>query len=266
MHNRIFGGVLAALIAFTIACSNTPGSPTSPSTGTGGADAPALPDGSTLKVSAPTPLSPVGGVEVTDLDPDLIIRNSTPTYHPGPLNGLAYVFEVRDEEGRVVYTSPAVAAGAGNETRHEIGRDLDANEVHTWRAYATYLGRRGPMSTPATFKTFDRFGVSCAHLGTEVEIVACRKAQYGHIPHDSLPEFLARVAHDLNRGRFEHAPYGLLVKTSGNNCHGYSCDIICSDARGTHRQWDILIDEDQAQIPAWNRVGQATVRPCEAID
>jgi hypothetical protein len=264
MHNRIFACGLAALMAFTLACSNTPAGPTSPSTTDGSADAPALPDGSTLKVSAPTPVSPVGGVEVTDLDPDLVITNSTPTFFPGSLN-LSYVFEVRNEEGRVVYTSVAVPQGGG-QTRHEIARDLNANEVHTWQAWAVFQGRQGPKSASATFKTFDRFGVSCAHLGSEVEIVACRKAQYGQIPHDALPEFLAKVAHDLNRGGFEHRPYGRLIKTTGANCHGYSCDIICSNAGGTHRQWDILIDEDQLQGPVWNRVGEPTARPCEPVE
>lgn len=264
MHNRIFACGLAALIAFTLACSTPPGTPTSPSTANGGGDAPALPDGSTLKVSAPTAISPVGGAEVSDLDPDLVIANAAPTYFPAPLP-LSYIFEVKDEEGRVVYTSPAIPQGAGGRTTHEIGRDLDPDEVHTWQAHAVYQGRQGPKSSGASFKTFDRFGVSCAHLGSEIEIVACRKAQYGHIEHHQLPEFLARVAHDLNRGGKEHAPYGRLVKTIGNNCQGYSCDIICSD-RGLHRQWDVLIDEDSAQIPAWNRVGNVNVRPCEIVE
>jgi hypothetical protein len=264
MRNRTFACGLAALMAFTLACNSTPAGPTSPSTVNGGGDAPALPDGSTLKVTAPTAVSPVGGVEVTDLDPDLVITNSTATFFPGALS-LSYVFEVIGEDGRVVYTSAAIPQGGGGQTRHEIARDLNANEVHDWRAYAVFQGRQGPKSANATFKTFDRFGVSCAHMGSELAIVACRQAQYDHIPHDKLPEFLARVAHDLNRGGFEHAPYGRLVKTIGNNCQGYSCDIICSN-RGLHRQWDVLVDEDAAQIPAWNRVGGPAQRPCQAVD
>lgn len=263
MHNRIFGCGLAALMAFTLACNNSPGGPTSPSSTNGVGGAPALPDGSTLKVSAPAAVSPSGGAEVSDLDPDLIVNNSAPLFYPGAL-ALSYVFEVKDDEGRVVYTSPAVPQGPGGRTSHEIRRDLEPDEVHTWQAYAVYQGRQGPRSTAASFKTFDRFGVSCAGAGNEHAIVSCRKAQYGRIQHHQLPEFLARVAHDLNRSGKEHAPYGRLVKTVGNNCQGYSCDIICSD-RGLHRQWDVLVDEDGAQIPAWNRVGNVNQRPCEIV-
>jgi hypothetical protein len=121
------------------------------------------------------------------------------------------------------------------------------------------------MSAAASFKTFDRFGISCADSGSEVAIVACRKAQYGHIPHEELTEFLRKVAHDLNSAGAEHRPYGLLVKDVGNNCHGYSCDIICSNTGGVHRQWDVLSDEDGDQSPGWSRLGRIAARPCEAV-
>ena len=255
----LFAFVVAATAA-TIACSQTPAAPVSPS-GTDPISAEAGPNGETLKVSAPTLVSPVGGVEITDRSPDLVINNAAPRFSPSL--PLSYVFEVRDEENRVVYTSPPVAAGADGRTQHEVNLNLDLNEGHTWRAWAVYQNARGPLATPGTFRTFNRFGVSCT--GSELDIVACRKAQYGHIEHDELPEFLEKVAYDLNHGGHEHAPYGRLVKNEGNNCHGYSCDIICSNANGSHRQWDILLDEDAAQVPAWNRVGEATVRPCEAV-
>jgi len=42
---------------------------------------------------------------------------------------------------------------------------------------------------------------------------------------------------------------GLLVKTSGNNCLGHACDIICfSDGR----MYDVLSDSEGAAIPSWN--------------
>lgn len=253
------------LFAFTVltivslACSQSPAGPAAPSSTEPGA-ADALPDGATLKATQPTPMEPIGGIVITDLDPDLVVGNSQGMFVSDL--PLSYVFEVRDEDGRVAYTSPPIPAGPGGQTRHEVGLDLEADEVHTWRAWAVYQGQRGPFSTTASFKTFDRFGVSCAHMGSEIGIVGCRKAQYVQIPHDKLPEFLERVANDLNVANMEHAPYGRLIKVDGNNCHGYSCDIICSD-RGQHRQWDVLIDEDGAQIPGWSRVGEPTPRPCQ---
>lgn len=51
--------------------------------------------------------------------------------------------------------------------------------------------------------------------------------------------------------------YGVLVKRTGNNCGGYSCDVICSGQGADQRQWDVLEDETR---PAFNEVGQAGMR------
>jgi hypothetical protein len=142
---------------------------------------------------------------------------------------------------------------------------LDFDKAFSWRAYATYQNERGPTSSTASFRTFNRFGVSCAHLGNELAIVQCRRAQYGFMSVPQRVEFLRRIAYDLNRAPAEHAPYGILVKSVGHSCQGYSCDIICSD-RGTHRQWDVLGDEDATQAPGWSRLGTIAVRPCEAVE
>lgn len=253
---RSLSSVSAVLVmASALACSQPSAPPTSPAAGASGTGAAA--DGSTLKVTSPIPVSPVGGVEITDLDPDLVITNAQGKFVSLPL---AYVFEVTDESGQVVYRSAEIPAGANGRTTHEIAKDLKDDETHTWKAYAVYQGQRGPASSTASFKTFNRFGTICR--GSEAQIVACRKAQYGHIPHSKLPEFLERVAYDLNVNGHEWAPYGRLIKDIGNNCQGYSCDIICSDT-GMHRQWDVLIDEDSLQGPVWNRVAEVAVRPCE---
>lgn len=53
---------------------------------------------------------------------------------------------------------------------------------------------------------------------------------------------------------------GVLTKTSGNNCLGYSCDIICfSD--GSH--FDVLGDSDNLAIPQWELVGNIDPSRCE---
>ena len=251
----------AAIAAFTLACAQQPAAPTSPPAGSP-IFGEAGPDGSTLKVTAPSPISPVGGVEVDDDDPDLVITNVTAQFVDSL--PLAYIFEVF-EEGQLVYRSGAVQAGSDGRTSHEIARVLDFDESFTWRAYAIYQGQRGPMSAAANFRTFNRFGASCAHLRNEPAIVECRRAQYSYIPYDELPEFLAKVAYDLNRAGMEHAPYGRLIKTEGNNCHGYSCDIICAGQGSAQRQWDILVDEGGLQAPVWNRVGETVSRVCEPV-
>ena len=262
MNQQTLGALaLAILTATTLACSEATTPPTSPSE-IAATEPVAAPDGSTLKVSAPTPVSPIDGIEVDDDDPDLIIENATGRYVQDPR--LSYVFEVFDGENRLVYRSTPVSGGSDGRTSHELSTPLEFDKPFAWRAYAVADGARGPISSTASFKTFNRFGVSCAHLRNELAIVQCRRAQYGFMSSAQRIEFLRRVAYDLNRAPAEHAPYGLLIKSTGHSCFGYSCDIICSNT-GMHRQWDVLTDEDAAQIPVWSRLGRIAVRPCEAV-
>lgn len=256
----LFALVVAAT-AVTFACSKAPASPASPA-GTDPISTEAGPDGSTLKADAPTLVSPVGGAEIEDLDPELVINNVTPRFAPNV--PLSYVFEVVNEENRVVYTSGPVPAGSNGRTTHEIAIDLADDEAHTWRAWAVYQGQRGPRSSTAGFKTFSRFGVSCARPGaTPLDIVSCRFEQHGGMDHEETIQFMKEVAFDLNRMNFsDKGGFGVLIKTIGNNCLGYSCDIICEGNGGDQNQYDILIDE---AIPAWNEVSEVTVRPCEII-
>src|SRR5687767_10511966 len=218
-HQKLFAFVTAALTATTLACSNTATPPTAPTppTGGGGSDA-------TLKATAPSAVSPSGGVEIEDLDPVLTINNASAQYLPDV--ALAYIFEVLNSANQLVYRSPAVAQGGGGRTSHEIGVTLNPEEVHTWRAWAVYQGLRGPTASAASFKTFSRFGVSCAHTGSPIGVVTCRHAQHGGMDHEEVVEFLREVAFDLNKlGISDKGGFGILVKNTGNNCGGYSCDI-----------------------------------------
>jgi hypothetical protein len=267
MHNRLLALAVAVVTAVSMGCSQSPSAPAAPSPADP-ASAGALPDGATLKVTAPTLMSPVGGVLVEDLDPDLVIGNSQPMFVPSL--PLAYVFEVRNAAGQVVYTSSPIAQGGGGTTRHEIAIDLEPDTNHTWRAWATYQGQRGPFSETAQFTTYipGPGGASCAHLSTgpnmELFVVQCRRTQFGFMSAADRVEFLRRIAWDLNRAPYsDHPPYGILIKIEGHNCFGYSCDIICSGQGGGQRQWDVMIDEDVLQLPAWGRVENATPRPCE---
>ena len=262
-YQKLIAFAAAASTATALACSQASAPPTSPAGTEPGAIA-AGPDGATLKATAPVALSPVGGVEITDLDPDLVIDNATGIYVQNL--ALSYVFEVTDEDGTLVYRSNPIAAGANGRTTHEISIDLRNDETHTWRAYAVYAGQRGPMSTRVSFKTLSRFGVSCAHTGSEIGIVACRFEQHGGggMDHDETIQFMKEVAFDLNQlGISDKGGFGLLIKTIGNNCLGYSCDIICEGNGPNQNQYDILRDESE---PQWSEVGDGlVVRECEII-
>ena len=256
-HQKLFAFIIAVLTATTLACSNTATPPTAPTPPSGGGAS----DGSTLKANAPGVVSPSGGVEIEDLTPLLTINNASAQYLPNAV--LSYIFEVINSANQVVYRSAPIEQGSGGRTSHEIGVTLNTEEVHTWRAWAVYQGLRGPLSSAGSFKTFSRFGVSCAHHGNPLAIIQCRHAQHGGMDHDEAVEFMREVAYDFNRARIGgHDEWGILVKTVGNNCHGYSCDIICEGNGNDQNQYDILIDE---AIPNWAEVSEVTERQCEII-
>ena len=66
-----------ALLASAVACSNAPETPSSPGSLTGG-EGNAAPDGSTLKVTAPAPQSPVNGAQPQTLT--FVAGASTPQF------------------------------------------------------------------------------------------------------------------------------------------------------------------------------------------
>jgi hypothetical protein len=258
-HHQLTGFAIAVTMAATLACTNSPTPPTAPQPPGGGGGA----AGSTLKATAPNVLSPAGGIELEDLSPVLTIANAAPQYVPDL--PLSYIFEVLNSANQVVYRSATVAAGSGGQTAHEVNLNLNVNEVHTWRAWAVYQGLSGPTSAAGSFKTSEnnKYGVSCAHHGTPIAIVACRAAQHGGMDHEETIQFLKEVAYDLNKAVFtDKGGWGILIKTVGNNCHGYSCDIICEGNGPDQNQYDVLIDE---VIPKWGEVSEVTVRTCEFI-
>ena len=64
-------------------------------------------------------------------------------------------------------------------------------------------------------------------------------------------QFLRSVAQSLNRNGISGGPFGILRKETGNQCGGYSCDIICAGQGSSQRQYDVLGDVEGAQSPGW---------------
>ena len=96
-HQRLLALAAAVVTTTSLACSQAASPPTSPA-GSSVIGAEAGPDGSTLKTTPPDLVSPVGGVEVTDLDPDLVITNGQGKFIQNL--ALSYIFEVSNEAGR----------------------------------------------------------------------------------------------------------------------------------------------------------------------
>ncbi len=124
--------------------------PTLPTTDTNAANQ----DGTRLKASAPQPLSPQSAVRITNLTPQLLLRNGAGTFDSSV--PLSYVFEVFDVSGStqtLVVKSDPIAAG-NPQTVWTVPNDLlKVNKTYAWRAYAIYNGVNGSLSDGVSFRT-----------------------------------------------------------------------------------------------------------------
>src|SRR5262245_55416543 len=133
--------LLAALafIAIALACtsSKTPATPVAPTTSSAASAA----DGSTLKVTAPTPVSPANETKLTDQNPTLTIAGASSTQGAAFESPLQYDFEVYDFNGVKVETQVVAS------TTYRVAMSLDFGKRYTWRARAAYpppVGAYGP--------------------------------------------------------------------------------------------------------------------------
>jgi hypothetical protein len=251
-----------------LACSSGSSAPLAPSaTGAVRSIDSATSGAARVKARKPVALSPVGGGVVNDLTPDLTAQNATGSFVSGLT--FTYVFRVWNEQGELVYTSNAVEQGSGDTTTHEVDADLDFNKPHTWAVQAFLGANEGPASDTADFRTMDlpnhfRCGPPFNH--SPVAIIQCHRDMFPLLRDEQVPIMLKRIARDFNRAGVEGGPFGALWKLKDNNCHGYSCDVICSGQGDEQNQWDILIDETFA---VWGsdivgiRVDHCEIQPSE---
>jgi hypothetical protein len=124
--------------------------PTLPSIDTNTANA----DGTKLKASAPQPLSPQSAIRVTNLTPQLVLRNAEGNFEPSA--SLSYVFEVFEVSGStqtLVLKSDPIPAGNAQTTLDVPANTLQMNKTYAWRAYAMYAGAQGSLSDGVSFRT-----------------------------------------------------------------------------------------------------------------
>ena len=149
MHqNRFVLCAAAALLALGVACSKSATNPASPSA-TQEASGAAGADGSTLKATAPTPVSPINGTQ-----PDALVLVAGKSKGKFADLGLSYNFQIRSGS-TIVYDSGVVGgsgSGADNvQFAPSVG--LTPDTAYTWRARAWYAGAYGPWSADASFKS-----------------------------------------------------------------------------------------------------------------
>ena len=149
VRSQVLRGFALLSLATTVACSQGAQTPVSPSAATGPTLANA--DGSTLKVSAPVLLSPVGGERVGSRRPTFAFNNSTGRF--ASVN-LVYRLELLDSGGNFV-AARAVQPGGGP-TTYDLDTELAYNADVQWRVRAEIDGQVGPWSSVETISLSSR--------------------------------------------------------------------------------------------------------------
>lgn len=223
---------------------------------------------------APSPRSPVGNEQLTTNRPELVVGNGSAQ---GPVAQPYYLFQVSPSSTFATLIVNEEVPQQGGETVLTVPGPLAYGTTYYWRSRISDGDVVGPWSATEAFRTVGAPapgpgpspgpapGGSCV-LSTPEAIVTCNRARYiGYMDASQLLEMLRQTARDLTAAAISPGGFGVLVKTGGHNCHGYSCDIICAGNGSGQRQWDVLGDVDGAQFPMWSEVPpqNVTVRPCE---
>jgi hypothetical protein len=129
-----------------IACSN-PGQQQPSTAGPSPVTAEDAADGSTLKVTAPTLVSPVGGIQLTVLKPTFVWTVATGKY---AASTFSYRAQVLSASGALI--KETVTTGL----QWAVTDDPEVSTVYQWRVRAEVGTYIGPWSTTASFKSMDK--------------------------------------------------------------------------------------------------------------
>jgi hypothetical protein len=274
MVKKFFVCGVSAAVAIAVACGGKPGNPLSPSATSVLATGQA-PDGSTLKATAPTPLSPIGGIRLLeDFRPALVVRNSTGEF---VTIGFAYRFQLF-RAGTLVVDSGPIGQGDGS-TSWRVTSDLESDKEYVWRARAELETGVGPWSADATFLSPER--VEGYIRGNELYDPLINGKTIGQIhgPVTFIPGLGVRLETQLSyisyqleqtltEGEFSIIVTGMPANTEGNKTklfamgEGYS-DIVTNDRRMTVEKrgdppgviaWRFITHDDQVDTEGPDRV------------
>ncbi len=220
---------------------------------------------------APVPQDPVANVTVSTTRPVLSVSNATAQ---GPVAQAFYVFQVSTNAGfsnLLVHAQVPQQGGATSITSDS----LPYGATYYWRVRVTDGETTGDWSKTETFRTtaapapspapIPNPGAACGppYPQTPLGIIQCQRSKYGYMSSSEIVSFLVASAKDLNGAGVSGGPFGILVKSGGHNCLGFSCDILCSGNGGSQRQWDVLSDAEGAQLPKWGEISPIIVRTCQ---
>lgn len=149
MHRKALLCAATGVLAVALACSKSSPSPASPSP-VSQPDSDAAADGSTLKSTTPSIVSPTGGTQITD---PVVLTASKATGKYADITP-SYRFQVRSGS-TVVYDSGVTGGvGSGNNVTHTVpSAAVNPDSDYTWRVRTEFQGAFGSWSSDASFKS-----------------------------------------------------------------------------------------------------------------
>jgi len=210
------------------------------------------------QLNPPAGQAPANGSTAGSRRPELILSASE---RNAAIGAVTYEFQVSSVPGFTAIVAAGLRGETGGSTGFVPDGDLASATTFYWRARATDFETTSGWSSTMSFRTPAAVagpspspgpapGAPCDSSNAET-IVKCERNKYGHMNDGQLLEFLRATARSLNRNGISGAPFGLLRKTSGSQCSGYSCDILCAGQGNSQRQYDILGDVEGAQNAGW---------------
>ena len=212
----------------------------------------------------PNPSSPTGGQTLGNRRPTL---TSDMAPRSGPHGTLFYQFEIALDQAFSQRVWLGDTLEGGGQTSLQPGSDLAASTLHFWRVRAGDGETLSAWSRVESFRTGAAASPNpnpppnvapCTGPLSPLGILECHRAKYGFpMHHDERLQFLRGAVRDFNAQGVPGGPFGILRKAAGNNCGGYSCDVICAGQGSSQQQWDVLVNEE---FPVWGGPIEGAIR------
>ena len=224
------------------------------------------------QLDPPPMVAPGNGTQTATRRPELVVGNSA---RNAAVASVSYEFQLAHDPAFTAIIETGTRGETGGSTGYSLGGDLAGSATYYWRVRAFDSEITSSWSAIQSFRTPGAAGPGPGPspapapggpcTGGGQAIVECERAKYGHMGSGEIVAFLKAVADSLNANGVSGGRFGLLLKPSGNNCSGYSCDIICSGNGGGQRQWDVLSDVEGSQGAMWSELPSShiQVRACE---
>jgi hypothetical protein len=230
-----------------------------------------------VDLGAPRPSSPSGPIATTV--PEFKVNAGS---RSGPAEQIQYTVQVANDQGFSSISALFVVDEAGSETTIAQNYGFLNNHTYFWRVRARDTGDSQALSAWSSVQAFTTAYVAPAPApppgggggnprqcgppfqNDPIGILQCHRDRFPeHMSSGQAVDFLKASARDLNRAAVAGGPFGILQKRSGNQCNGYSCDIICAGQGSGQRQYDVLIDEKYANWGSPISGGGTRVDVCE---